>query len=410
MLIDGVVYGYTVKLRDDIDKVTDDLLSGYCAVFIDGFPEACVTFETKSGDKRGIDQPKEEKVVKGAKDAFIEILKTNTMLVRRRLKNRDLKIEQVTLGDKTNTAVTILYIDKFTNPDIVNNVRKRLEAVPSEGILTSTDIEESIVDCPLSPFPQLITTERPDKFCLNLIEGRVGILADGIPIGYLAPGTFTQFFKVPEDKANHYVVGSFLTIMRYIALALTLILPAFYVAVAMYHQEMIPTKLMQSIIQSKQSVPFPTAIEVIGMLVSFELLQEAGLRLPNPIGETVSIIGALIVGQSAVEAKVVSPVVIIVVAMAGIAGYTMPNQDMGSALRLCRIGLVVAAIFFGMYGLALGLCIIIYHLCYLESFGVPYMTPFVGNEGKSIAKAFTREPELMRQERDETLFNGEQEE
>ena len=171
MLIDGVVYGYTVKLRDDIDKVTDDLLSGYCAVFIDGFPEACVTFETKSGDKRGIDQPKEEKVVKGAKDAFIEILKTNTMLVRRRLKNRDLKIEQVTLGDKTNTAVTILYIDKFTNPDIVNNVRKRLEAVPSEGILTSTDIEESIVDCPSRRFLSLLRRRDPISSALTLLRG-----------------------------------------------------------------------------------------------------------------------------------------------------------------------------------------------------------------------------------------------
>ena len=215
-------------------------------------------------------------------------------------------------------------------------MRRRLNKIKTDGILTSADIEENISDDPRSPFPQLITTERPDKFCLNILEGRVGILADGLPIGYLAPGTFSQFFKVPEDRAGHFTSATVLTVLRYAALLITLLLPAFYVAVAMYHQEMLPTKLMQSIIRSKQSVPFPTAVEVLLMLISFELLQEAGLRLPDPIGETVSIIGALIVGQSAVEAKVVSPVVIIVVAIAGIAGYTMPNQDMGAALRLCR--------------------------------------------------------------------------
>ena len=391
LILDGLVYSYTVRRRTDTDTVTSDLLNGFCAVFIDGFP-GCLTFEVRSEEKRGIDTPAEEKVVKGSKDAFNEIIKINTMLIRRKLKDKDLKIEQVTLGDRTETFVTIVYIDGFTNKAIVNKVRRRLNKIKTDGILTSADIEENISDDPRSPFPQLITTERPDKFCLNILEGRVGILADGLPIGYLAPGTFSQFFKVPEDRAGHFTSATVLTVLRYAALLITLLLPAFYVAVAMYHQEMLPTKLMQSIIRSKQSVPFPTAVEVLLMLISFELLQEAGLRLPDPIGETVSIIGALIVGQSAVEAKVVSPVVIIVVAIAGIAGYTMPNQDMGAALRLCRFILVIAAILAGMYGLAVAMCLLIYHLCSLESFGVPYMTPFVQNEGKDIIKAISRSP------------------
>ena len=406
MIRDGGVYSYTVHYLTSEDKVVTDLLNGFCAVFIDGFP-GCFSFETRTSDKRGIDQPKEEKVVKGSKDAFIEILKTNTMLIRRKLKDRHLKIEQVQIGEKTDTFVAIVYIDGFTNESIIEKVKSRLKNINTDGVLTSSDIEENVVDNPNSPFPQMLTTERPDKFCLNILEGRVGILADGIPIGYLAPGTFSQFFKVPEDRANHFISATILTMLRYAALVLTLLLPAFYVAVAMYHQEMIPTKLMQSIIVSKQSVPFPTAVEVIAMLISFELLQEAGLRLPNPIGETVSIIGALIVGQSAVEAKVVSPVVIIVVAMAGIAGYTMPNQDMGSALRICRFGLVIAAIFAGMFGLAIGACLLIYHLASLESFGVPYMTPFVENEGKNIRRAIGRGPIGKTKNREPALFRGE---
>ena len=402
----GAVYNYSVKLRDNEDDVIDDIMSGFCVLFIKGYPK-CLTFETKSGEKRSVDMPKEEKVVKGAKDAFVEIIKTNSMLIRRRMKNKNLRFEAVEVGEKTKTQVICVYIDGFTNPEIVQSVKRRIGNIKCEGALMASDIEENIEDAPLSPFPQLITTERPDKFCLNLLEGRVGIIADGIPVGFLAPGTFTQFFKVPEDKSNHYITGTILTLMRYLALVITLLLPALYVAVAMYHQEMIPTKMMLSIIQSKQAVPFPTAVEVIGMLIAFELLQEAGLRLPDPIGQTVSIIGALIVGQSAVEAKVVSPVVIIVVAMAGIAGYTMPNQDMSSALRICRFLLVLAAVLFGMYGIALGLCLIIYHLCSLEVFGIPYMTPFVGNEGKEIKKAFVREPAKYRREKDSTLFVGE---
>ena len=405
MITGGVVYNHTVRMRMNADEAIDDLLSGFCGVIFDQYP-AILTFETRSADKRGIDQPKEEKVEKGAKDTFIEILKTNTMLIRRRIKDKNLKIEQVVLGEKTNTAVAMVYIDGYTNPEIVSKVRERLGNIKSEGILSTSDIEENIADAPKSVFPQLLTTERPDKFCLNIIEGRVGIIADGLPVGILAPGTFSQFFKVPEDKAHHYVIVTLLTMLRYAALLMSLLLPAFYVAIAMYHQEMIPTKLLQSIIDSKQSVPFPTAIEVILMLLSFELLQEAGLRLPNPVGETVSIIGALIVGQSAVEAQIVSPVVIIVVAFAGIAGYTMPNQDMSAALRICRFILVIAAILAGMFGLAIVSCLIIYHLCTLSTFGVPYMDPFAGSDARNIIKALSREPVMERQEKDETLFFG----
>jgi len=399
----GAVYNYSAKLRDDTEDVIEDLMLGFCALFIKNYGK-CITFEVKSMEKRSVGSPKEEKVVKGSKDAFVEILRLNSLLIRRRMRNRNLRFEAVNVGTVAKTQVVCIYIKDLTNPELVKCVKERLENIKCEGALMASDIEENIEDRPYSSFPQLITTERPDKFCLNLMEGRVGIMADGLPVGFLAPGTFTQFFKVPEDKSSHYLVGSVLTVLRYIALLLTLLLPAVYVAVAMYHQEMIPTELLLSIIGSKQSVPFPTAVEVLSMLLAFELLQEAGLRLPDPVGQTVSIIGALIVGQSAVEAKVLSPVVIIVVAAAGIAGYTMPNQDMGAALRICRFLLVIAAIVFGIYGLALGMCLILYHLCSIEVFGVPYMTPFVGGKWKIIEKAFIREPAKNRREKDSTLY------
>jgi hypothetical protein len=232
-------------------------------------------------------------------------------------------------------------------------------------------------------------------------------MADGLPMGFMVPGTFSQFMKVPEDQSNHWLIASALTLLRYLSLILSLLLPAFYVAIAMYHQEMIPTKLMQSMIDAKQSVPFPTAAEVIMMLIAFELLQEAGLRMPNPIGETISIIGALIVGQSAVEARIVSPVVVVVVALAGIAGYTMPNQDMSAALRICRFLLVLLAIVFGMFGLTIGCGLLAYHLSSLESFGVPYMSPFAGEDGRYFDRALFRISMRKKKNADPTLRPGE---
>lgn len=390
-MLGGVAYTASVKHRTVLDDVVQDILNGFCAIIIDKESTA-VTFEVRANANRSITEPKEEKVIKGSKDAFIELLKMNTTLVRRKLRNPDLRIKTAEIGKKTGTYVAILYINDFTNMDIVNEVEKRIKNINVDGVLTAAVIEESIADDPATPFPQLISTERPDKFCMNLLEGRVGIIVDGLPMGYLAPGTFAQYFKVPEDVANHFLVASALTGLRYIALFITLLLPAFYVAVAIYHHEMLPLKMMQSIIDAKQSVPFPTAIEVLLMLSAFELLQEAGLRLPNPIGETVSIIGALIVGQSAVEAKVVSPVVVIIVAAAGIAGYTVPNQDMASALRISRFILVIFAILGGMFGVATGVVLLVYHLCTLESYGVAYMTPFAGRNARRRGKALGRGP------------------
>ncbi|MBR2831302.1 MAG: spore germination protein [Oscillospiraceae bacterium] len=376
----GAAYGNTVKYRTEADDAAADLLNGFCAVVFDGL-RAAVTFEVRTSQGRAVSEPREEKSIKGARESFVEVLKTNTMMVRRHLRDPALKMETVTVGRRTATSVAIVWIEGLTGGGLTAELRRRVERIDIDGLLTAADLEEYVADSPLSPFPQLVQTERPDRFCLNLLEGRAGLLIDGLPLGFLAPGTFAQFFKVTEDRANHFIVASLLTLIRYLSVAVTLFLPAVFVAVAMYHQEMLPAKLMESMIDAKQSVPFPTAVEVMAMLASFELLQEAGMRLPNQLGQAVSIIGALIVGQSAVEASIVSPIAVIIVAFAGIAGYTMPDQDMAGALRLLRFLLLLAAVFAGMFGIAVGGALITYHLCSLESFGVPYMTPLAGRFG-----------------------------
>lgn len=405
LMMGGSVYAVSANRRETMEDTVSDLLNGFSAVVFDSEGTA-VTFETRSDEKRQVGSPEEEQAVKGAKDAFVETLKVNTTLVRRKLRNPHLRLKEFKLGDKTDTMVVLAYIDGFTNTEIVAEAEKRLGAIKTEGALTAAVLQENLVDNPKTPFPQLMNTERTDKFCMNLLEGRVGVLVDGLPMGFLAPGTFSQFMKVPEDHAGHFLVASGLTLLRYLSLFITLLLPAFYVAVAMYHREMIPVRMMQSMIDAKQSVPFPTAIEVIMLLIAFELLQEAGLRLPNPVGQTVSIIGALIVGQSAVEAKIVSPVVVVVIALAGIAGYTMPNQDMGAALRVCRFLLVIMAICMGMFGMTVGFALLLHHLAGLESFGVPYMTPFAGGEGKYTGRALLRASMRVKKDAEPALRTG----
>lgn len=399
----GAVYSYAQKVRDSMDDLANDIVGGFCAVIFEKSAVA-VTFEVKSGERRQVSESTSEKVLKGAKDAFVETLRVNTNLIRKKIKNPDLKIKQTTVGRQTLTSVAVVYIDGLTNKELVSEVEKRLDSIDIDEIITTANLEGYLSDSRRSPLPQLLYTERADKFCLNIMEGRVGIVVDGLPMCYLAPGTFAQFMKAPEDASEHFTVSSLLTLIRYICLVITIFLPAFYVAINMYHQEMIPTQLMLSIIDSKKDVPFTTPVEVLGMLVAFELLQEAAVRLPNPVGETLGLIGALIMGQSAVEAKVISPLVVIVVGIAGISGYTISNLDMSSCARLGRIALVIIALLFGMYGIAVGAVIIVYHLSSLTSLGVPYMTPFAGSDYRSLVKAVLSYPPDKMKFREQALL------
>lgn len=402
-LLSGAVYSGTANRRDELDFLVRDICGGSCAVVFDEL--ACaVTFEIRSASaQRSVSEPTIEKSLKGGKDAFTETLRTDTALIRKRIKNPSLKIKSLTVGRKSETAVAVLYVDGIADPAVVAELMRRLDAIDIDGVLATGCIEELIVDHPKSLFPQLLHTERPDRFSRQLLNGRVGLIVDGLPIGFLLPVSFTEFLRVPQDDSQNFIVNSALSIIRHFATVLALVLPALYVAVAMYHQEMIPTKLLVSIIESKKNVPFSTSLEVMGMLIAFELLQEAGLRLPNPIGDTVSIIGALIVGQSAVEASVISPIAVIVVAFAGICGFAQPSQDMGAALRLGRFLLVIAAILSGLFGVAAMLCLIVWYLCTMDSYGRSYTAPLSGGSPDAVASTFLRAPKTADKYRETEL-------
>ena len=388
LLCEGLGWYYSARKRHTLQEVTEDLLRGWCALVL---PGAAVTFETKQAPGRSVEKAELEKAVKGAKDAFTEQLRVNTALLRQRIRSPELKIWEIPLGRRSRTRTALVWIEGLTDRRVPEALRQRLSEIDVDGALTLGSLEEYLLPR-LSPFPQLTVTERPDRFALELLEGRTGILADGLPLGVLTQGTLTEQLKVTEDSAGHWLVASLLTLLRWGAMLLSLLLPALYVTVTVYHQEMLPTKLMLSIIRSRQAVPFSTAAETLGMLLAFELLQEAGLRLPKSVGETVSIIGAVIVGQSAVEAKVISPIVVIVVALSGIAGYTMPDQDLAAALRLMRFLLVLLSLGLGLFGLACGLVLLGYYLCTLESFGTAWLSPFCDGGAAELLRALLRLP------------------
>lgn len=398
----GGVYCHSVKECSSCDETVEALSHGYCAVIFDAL-ERALCFEVRSDKVRGVSEPTLEKALKGAKDSFVETLRVNTALIRRRIASPKLKLIESRVGRKSMTRVAVMFVEGIAAPETVEELARRLDAVDIDALLAVGPLEELITDCPSSPVPQLIHTERPDRFSMYLMDGRVGLIIDGIPVGLVLPVTFAEFMKVTGDSNQHYLVATAVTVVRYLALAIAALLPALYVATAMYHQEMIPAKLLLSIIEAKRDVPFSTALEVIGMLVAFTLLQEAGLRLPNPIGDTVSIIGALIVGQSAVEARVVSPIAIIVVALSGIACYTLPSQDMGGAVRLTRFILVLSAIAAGLFGVAAACCYMVFRLCRIDSFGVNYTAPLSEGVPFALTELLVRVPKRKNKYRDPLL-------
>ncbi len=378
----GSIYDLSVAEKCTMDEATATLINGDCLLLF-GAGKA-LSFSTGTEEKRSVSEPENEPVIKGSRDSFVESIRTNTSLVRRRLRAPELKIKEQIVGRQTLTPVDILYIKGITDPALVEETERRIKRIDVDALLMTGNLEEYVVDEIDTSFPLINYTERPDRFCQGLVEGRVGVLVDGLPIGYLLPGDIRQFFKTGQDRSENWIMASALMVLRYLCMLVTLFLPSLYVAAVMFHPEMIPLKLALSINAAKTDVPFTTVFEVLIMLVAFEVIQEAGLRLPGPIGQTVSILGGLVVGSAAVEAKIVSPAVLIVVAVAGIAGYTMPSQDFAGALRMWRFILVIAASAVGAIGMVLVGAILVYHLARIESFGVAYLTPFASDSGEQV--------------------------
>ena len=370
--LEGRVYSCTVRLRRTTEETAAELCIGCAAVLLPRLGLA-LCFEVKSREGRGVEAPMIEKSVLGARDAFTEKLRINTALVRRRLPRPELKLWEGGAG------TALMYLEGAAPPDQVAALKARLGAAEAASPASPGALERRLAAPPRSLVPQVLHTERPDRFARGLEQGKVGVLCQGQPLGFLLPATLPEMLRTQEDEARHAPVAAALTALRALALLIALLLPAAYVAAAMYHQEMIPDRLLLSVIRAKEEVPFSTAAEVLGMLLSFELLQEAGIRLPDPVGQTVSVIGALIVGQSAVEAKVLSPIVIIVVALAGVGTYTQPSQELGAAVRLWRLGLVLCAAALGLFGVMAGLMAIVWRLCDTENLGVCCLHPLCGD-------------------------------
>ncbi len=382
----GSLYNLNVRRRDCLDDVADDLAQGWTALSAENVP-FFLTFFTATEEKRSVGEPNNEPALKGSRESFSESLLTNTAMVRRKLRAPEVKIREQIVGRKTKTPVNVVWIDGIAPMETVELLEQRLREIDIDGVETTGNLEEYVIDQLNTPFPLMPFTQRPDRFCGGLLEGKVGLLAEGLPLGYLVPGTLEQFFRTGQDKSFHWMMSSALMALRYFCMVITLILPALYIALVTFHPEAIPVELALSIVSAKQEVPFSTIFEVLILLMAFEVLQEAGLRLPSAIGSTVSILGGLVVGNAAVEAHIVSPAVLIAVALAGITGYVMPSQDFAGALRIWRFLLAILASIGGLYGLTFGLAGLIAHLGSLESFGTPYLAPFTVGAGQGRGKS-----------------------
>lgn len=387
----GAVYSPDMQVRDNINDTLNDILNAGCAIIFDN-EEIALTFAVKGFEKRGITEPTSENVVKGAKDAFVESLRVNTATIRRKIKTQKLIIEQTKVGRQTETPIGIVYIDGIVNSHLVDEVKRRIDNIEIDGVIEAGFVEEYIIDYKYTAFPLVGATERPDRFCTAIMEGRVGLIIEGLPTSYIIPVTVQQLLRTMDDYSQNFLVVSALRILRYLTMLLTVFLPGFYIAVTTFHQEMIPSELAQAIAASKEGVPYPSFIEVFLMLIAFEILLEAGLRLPKTIGQAVSIVGALVVGEAAVNAKLISPAVVVVIAITAISSFTMPNQDFSNALRLWRFVMAITSSMMGIFGISIGAVFLIYHLASIETFGVPYLSPYVASEGRDLGDSIIRIP------------------
>lgn len=356
------------------NQVFDFLLSGNTILFLDGYNKG-ISIETKGWEKRSITEPTTQLAIRGPKDSFTETLRTNTALIRRRIKSPNLWLESMKIGTVTQTDVAIMYIKGIANEKIVSEVKERLQRINMDSIQGSGYVEQLIEDQTWTIFPTTFHSERPDVVTSQILEGRVAIIVDGTPFVVTAPAIFIQFFQAPDDYYSRFDISTGIRLLRILAFFIALIGPAVYIAATTFHQEMIPTTMAIAIAAQRENVPFPAFVEALIMEVTFEILREAGLRLPRAVGQAVSIVGALVIGQAAVQAGFVSPVMVIVVSITAIANFSTPVFAMGIAARLLRFVLMGLATILGFYGIMLGFMFMSIHLCSLRSFGIPYMMP-----------------------------------
>jgi spore germination protein len=362
------------KTTQSLDDILVSVLSGDTALFIDGLDQVLL-IGSKKWTGRSVEEPQTEALVRGPREGFNESIETNVILLRRAIRDPKLRIDTYRVGARGKKELIIAYIDNIVHPDLIQEVIRRVETIDIDDAPESGTIEQMIQDSFLSPFPLILHTERPDKVAAAILQGKVVILLDGTPFALIMPTTFVSLVQSPEDYYERWLIGTLIRILRYTAVVISLTFPSLYIALVSFHQGMIPSKLAFSIAAAREGVPFPAVVEAFLMEFTLELLREAGVRLPKPIGQTIGIVGGLVIGEAAVQAGIVSPIMVIVVAVTAVSSFAIPSYSAGIAFRILRFLTMIAASVFGLYGIILTLIMICIHLSRLQSFGVPYLTP-----------------------------------
>ncbi|WP_067850798.1 spore germination protein [Alicyclobacillus mali (ex Roth et al. 2021)] len=373
-VVDHLVPGHQTQLIEKWSEVVFNVLAGSTVVFLDRC-DAALVVESKGWEHRSVSTPKMENVVRGSQDAFTENFRTNTGLIRMRLRSEHLVTEIHAVGNLAKTDVAIMYIHGVTNPKLVKEVRRRISDIDVDYVLDAGMLEQFIEDRPSMMIPQVLVTERPDRVAAMLAEGYVAIFVGHSPVAIIVPVVLWSLMHTSEDTNLRIVPGTFIRVIRWVALLTALLLPGLYIAVTNYHSEMLPTDLMLAIAGSREQVPFPVVVEVLLMEFAIELIREAGIRIPSVIGPTIGIVGALIIGQSAVQAGIVSPLLVIVVATTALASFTVPNYELSMAVRILRFAFLIAGAVLGFYGIAILFVVYVVRLSMLKSFGVPFLSP-----------------------------------
>jgi len=405
------------EIKDNILAVTDmheveklgegvkAMLSGDTLMFIDEL-ECAYVIATRFWPARGVGDPSGETVIRGAREGFTETIRFNTALVRRRIRDTRLRIKPKSIGIRSKTDVAIMYIEDIVNKDVLEELTSRIEEINIDAVFDSAYIEQLIEDNKYSPFPQIQSTERPDVVAAALYEGRVALLVDNSPFAIIVPTTLPNLFQSPDDYYQRWMHSSIIRFLRIFAIFISLTAPALYVAITSYHTSIIPTKLAYAIAASREGVPFPAFIEAVIMEIFFALLMEAVIRLPRPIGSTIGIVGGLVIGQSAVSAGIVSPIMIIIVAITAITTFVTPNYEVATAFRLVRFLLVIASAIVGFYGIIIGLILLLIHLVRMKSFGIPYLAPAVSTDISDLKDMYIRGPLQELKERPKYMKTG----
>ncbi len=365
-----------VKELATMEEAMDAMLAGNAVFFMHGYDRA-IKIAGKGYPAMPVSKAETEKVLRGSKEGFNDSVKINSALIRKRIKDTRMKVEEHTLGVRSNTMVQLLFIEDLASPELLADIRSRLNSFEIDGVLDSGMIEQLTEEVWYSPFPQFQTTERPDRAAMELLNGRVVLLCDNSPVALLLPTTFHSFLQTSEDKYNRFEIVSFLRALRYLAVVTATLFPGLYLAVIRFHTQVLPANLILSFAQAREGVPFSSIVELIFLELSFELIREAGVRIPGALGNAIGIVGGLIIGDAAVSANLVSPIVVMIVALTALGSLAIPNEEFSAPFRLLKYLFLFLGGFLGIYGIVLGIYLVAAHLAGLLSFHIPYLMPFV---------------------------------